>query len=211
MHPPIKHLDLRYAPKGDTTQFFGENPALYARFGLIGHNGIDLVRPHGEPLYAIEDGTVISTKEEPDGFGKNIRIISDAKDKEGNYRVWTYGHNHENYVKVGDKVKAGQHVAAMGNTGFVVSSSNANGFWKTNPYAGTHVHLGLRLVKRPRRGGWSYEGSDIKIDVVDYDNGYKGSINPKPYLDSLQSTAPEQNKSLFRQLLKIKDLISKLK
>ena len=32
------------------TQYFGENPAAYARFGLAGHNGVDLAMPVGTPL-----------------------------------------------------------------------------------------------------------------------------------------------------------------
>jgi murein DD-endopeptidase MepM/ murein hydrolase activator NlpD len=65
---PVNKLKLSYYPTGDVTQWFGENPTLYARFGLAGHNGIDIVRPHGEVMYAIEDGEVVSTEEEPTGF-----------------------------------------------------------------------------------------------------------------------------------------------
>jgi len=133
MHSPIRFLSLSYAPDGDLTQKFGENPRLYAQFNLQGHNGIDLVRPHGEPLYAIEDGEIISVNNNPLGYGKNLRIMSDYKNEKGYHREWVYGHNAENLVKVGDKVKAGDLVAYMGNTGFTVSSANANGFWKVNP------------------------------------------------------------------------------
>lgn len=209
MHSPIKHLNLAYAPDGDLTQKFGENPSLYVRFGLKGHNGCDLVRPHGEPLYAIEDGTIISVKDDPGGFGKNIRLMSDYSNEKGHHREWVYAHNSKNLVKVGDKVKAGDHIANMGNTGFTVSSSNANGFWKINPFAGTHLHLGLRLIRK-RANGWSYEGSNIKIDVVDYKNGYKGAIDPWHILKSLESTAPEANKSLFQKILRLKDLLNRM-
>lgn len=177
---PVKKLVLAYSPKGDVTQYFAENPALYAHMGLAGHNGIDIVRPHGELMYAIEDCTVVSVKDDPAGFGKNIRMISKAKDENGNHRLWTYAHNSKNLVKQNDEVREGQGIALMGNTGFVVSG--ATPFWKHNPYAGTHLHLGLRLVKLPKRGGWSYPGSDIRLTVQNHGNGYLGSINPLPYL-----------------------------
>jgi len=210
MKPPLKHLNLAYAPQGDTTQKFGENPSLYARFGLKGHNGHDLVRPYGDPLYAIEDGTVISVRNDASGFGKNLRIMSDAHDHKGWHREWVYAHNSKNLVKVGDKVKAGQHIANIGNTGFVVSNSTGNGFWKINPFAGTHLHLGLRLIRK-RKGGWRYKGSDIELDIVHYDNGYKGAIDPWPFLVDIQSDAPEENKTIFQSLLRIRDLLNRHK
>lgn len=208
MFSPIKNLNLDYSPKGDLTQKFGENPDLYAQFGLAGHNGIDLVRPHGEPLYAIEDGTIIAVKDNPLGFGKHLRIMSDYKDGRNYHREWSYGHNSENLVKVGDKVKAGDLIAYMGNTGFTVSNSTP--YWKVNPYAGTHLHLGLRLI-REVKGGWSYEGSDKKLDVIAYDNGFKGAIDSWLILKSLESTASDKNKSLFQKLLTVQSLINKLR
>ena len=211
MHPPIKHLNLQMAPKGDVTQPFGWNPALYARFGLNGHNGIDLVRPHGDPLYAIEDGTVVQVDDDPAGFGKVVRFISDAKNERGYHREWVYGHNSKNYVRVGDEVKAGQHIADIGNTGFVVSNSTGNGFWRVNPFAGTHLHLGLRETRIMKKGGWSYEGSQIKQDTVNYGNGYKGAIDPWPILKEIESTAPEENKSLFQKILRLRDILNRFR
>lgn len=209
MKPPIRFLNLDYAPKGDTTQRFAENPSLYARFGLAGHNGIDLVRPHGEPMHAIEDGTVVSVKDDPGGFGKHLRIISDKKNARGYHHEWTYGHNSKNHVKVNDKVQAGDHIADMGNTGFVVSNSNGNGFWKINPFAGTHLHLGLRETRVLKTGGWSYDGSLIRQKTVNYGNGYKGAIDPWPILKQVESTAPPANKSLFQNILRVKDLLNR--
>lgn len=201
---PVRKLKI-YAkyPEGDITQWFGENPQLYARFDLKGHNGVDIVRPHGEMMYAIENGTVVEAKDSPDGFGRHIRIISDAKDEEGRYKEWTYGHCSKLLVKQNDKVTAGQGVALMGNTGFVVSGNTP--FWKNNPYAGTHLHLGLRYVKRPSRGGWSYEGSTIRISVIDYDNGYKGAVDPIPVLweceDIPEATAWKESAHVVISLL----------
>ena len=182
MKPPIKDLNLAFHPAGDMTQPFGVNPTLYARFGLKGHNGADLVRPHGTPLYAIEDGICINVADERNGFGKVIRIMS-KKTYNGLRREWTYAHNSKHYVEVDQEVKAGQHIADMGNTGFVVSSSNANGFWNVNPYAGTHLHLGLRHLIRGR--GWSYPGSKYKIEIQNYQNGFRGAIDPTDILKSI--------------------------
>jgi len=177
-------MDLRYHPEGDVTQFFGENPALYAEFDMDGHNGIDLVRPWGEHLYATEAGIVISVKENPHGYGKNVRILGNEKDENGYQNQIVYGHNSQNLVKVGDKVFAGQMIALMGNTGFTVSGSTP--YWNSNPYAGTHVHFGIRKAKLDG-AGYSYEGSDIKMKVIDYNNGYKGSIDPLPYLQQVEN------------------------
>jgi len=210
MIAPIRFLNLELAPNGDVTQWFGENPALYAQFGLKGHNGIDLVRPHGEPLFAIEDADVVSVVNDPLGYGKNVRIVSKTPDSKGLCNEWVYGHNSQNHVKVGDVVSAGQHIADMGNTGFVVSNSTGNGFWKTNPFAGTHVHLGLRKVKRVKSGGFTYAGSTIRLSVQNYDNGFKGSIDPRPVIQHLSSNASRQHRQWFQQLLRVQDAINRL-
>lgn len=195
MYQPIKKLKLSYFPKGDATQYFGENPKLYARFDIKGHNGIDIVRPHGELMYAIEDGEIVQAKDTPEGYGRHIRIVGDTKAENGYFREWTYGHCSKLLVKQGDKVKAGQAVACMGNTGFVVSG--ATPFWQNNPFKGTHLHLGLRFFKKPKTGGWSYEGSKVRLSSVGYENGYKGSVDP---LDELWECRELPETDAWRQL-----------
>lgn len=201
MKAPFDNFDAREYPVGCTTQFFGENPALYASMGLDGHNGQDLVAPHGSPLYAIESGTVVSVKYDADGFGKHLRILTDGR----NARLWVYGHCNAITVEVGDRVEEGDLVGSVGNTGFTVSDGYASTFWGLVPRGtrGTHLHLGVREVTRTARG-WSYPESDIKIDVKNYDNGYKGSIDPMPFIKDLKSdpiTKEETKKTLMVGLI----------
>lgn len=181
MTAPIKNFVVADYPSGSVTQWFGENPDLYARFGLKSHNGIDIVAPWGEPLLAVEEGYVIDVKDTPGGYGKHLRFISRAAGADGWCREWTYGHCSAIHVKVGDHIQEGQHIADMGNTGFVVSGSTP--FWSYNPYAGTHLHLGLRKIMRTPRG-WSYTPGGTRFTIDNYDNGYKGAIDPAPFLAS---------------------------
>lgn len=184
MKPPIKNLNLDYAPKGDLTQPFGVNASLYAFLGLNGHNGVDLVRPHGTPMYAMEDCYVLDVRNDPSGFGMHIRLMSRTKNKRGYYHEWTYGHNSKHYVTVNQLVRAGEHICDIGNTGFVVSNSTGNGFWNVNPYAGTHLHLGLREIVLDENG-WSYPNSRYKIRVINGSNGFRGAIDPMPILKQI--------------------------
>jgi murein DD-endopeptidase MepM/ murein hydrolase activator NlpD len=202
MTHPFKNCVLLPQPRGHITQYFGENPALYKRFGLAYHNGIDLVQPHGTPLLAIEDGVVVSVAEERNGWGRHIRFISAEPDSQGNFREWVYAHNSAHHVKVGDVVKEGQHIADMGNSGFVVSGQTD--FWRNNPHAGTHLHLGLRMVRKTNRG-FSYAGSNIKLQVLNYENGVRGAIDPMPIIARIDAKAPRP------QLLHLISLLERLK
>jgi murein DD-endopeptidase MepM/ murein hydrolase activator NlpD len=176
MRAPIDNFKLLEYPKGSVTQWFGENPALYQlHVGLQGHNGIDIVAYKGCPLVAVEDGEIVNVKDDPKGYGKHVRLLSED-------REWTYGHCDTILVKVGQKVKEGDVLATMGNTGFVVSKQTATMWWGDAPDdQGTHCHFGLRLVARDS-SGWSYPGSTVKLRTLNYDNGYKGSIDPRPFL-----------------------------
>lgn len=176
MHKPFEGCSIKAYPEGSMTQGFAKNPALYRLWGLAGHNGIDLVAPHGTPLFAVEDALVVDVNYSPDGFGKYVRLIARASD--GTYREWTYGHLSAVHVVEGKEVKAGDTIGLMGNTGFVVSG--ATPFWEHNPYAGTHLHLGLRILEEDA-AGWRYGSFMPKIRVLEVDNGYKGAIDPAPY------------------------------
>ncbi|RZQ64021.1 M23 family metallopeptidase [Amycolatopsis suaedae] len=80
-----------------------------ARWGTS-HNGIDLAAPIGTPILAAADGTVIEAGP-ASGFGLWVRIqMSDGT-------VHVYGHMNDYSVRVGQKVKAGQQIAEVGNRG----------------------------------------------------------------------------------------------
>lgn len=162
---PVRGCKWAKYPIGDVTQWHGENPDLYAKMGMKGHNGIDIVRPHGEHIYAVREGFVTKSEDHPDGYGEYLRIVS-PPDNNGEAQEWTYAHLSYRDVQEGQYVKKGQFIGKMGNTGFVVSNSTGNGYWNANPYAGTHLHIGVRNRKNGR--------------VVDYRNGYYGSYDPLP-------------------------------
>lgn len=80
-----------------------------ARWGRT-HYGIDIANKIGTPIYAVTDGTVISAGP-ASGFGLWVRILHE----DGTISV--YGHVDRYLVRVGQKVKAGQQIATMGNRG----------------------------------------------------------------------------------------------
>jgi murein DD-endopeptidase MepM/ murein hydrolase activator NlpD len=190
---PIKGYKNKKYPQGHVSQWLGENVAMYhAAIPALtkGHNGIDIVAPWGTPMYAVEDGIVCDVKTDPSGYGMHVRFLTgDSKDKKSIFHEWTYGHCSAIFVKIGDVIKAGQKIANMGNTGFVVSSANGAGFWVdgSNKYLGTHLHLGCREIKYPKSGGWRYNPETPKIQVENYFNGLAGSIDFKDmfYEDSM--------------------------
>lgn len=200
---PIDNFTMRKYPDGSVTQWFGENPDLYKRFGLDGHNGHDYVAPHGTPLYAVEDCIVLEVKLSDDGYGKHVRLLSLDRDSNQISREWTYGHCDTISTRQGRIVRAGEQIATMGNTGFVVSGSTP--YWKSNPYAGTHLHLGLRMAKVVEKGGWSYPNSPVKMKTQDYDNGYMGGVDPYPFLAGLSQSETRYRK----QLLTVVSLLNK--
>ena len=74
------------------------------------HEGIDIATPHGQPVTTPSDGVVVFNGVEG-GYGKVLVI-------DHGYGVKTrYGHLSEVFVKLGDRVKRGGKVAAVGNTG----------------------------------------------------------------------------------------------
>lgn len=75
------------------------------------HGGIDFSGPIGLGIYATGDGEVIKIQKAKNGYGNNILI-----DHGYGYKT-RYAHLDEIYVKKGDKVKRGQEIGTMGNTG----------------------------------------------------------------------------------------------
>ncbi|WKK11189.1 M23 family metallopeptidase [Rhodococcus ruber] len=75
-----------------------------------GHGGIDIANTMGAPIVAVADGEVISAGP-AQGYGLWVRIRHDDG------TVTTYGHNNTNLVTMGQRVKAGQKIATVGDRG----------------------------------------------------------------------------------------------
>ena len=92
---------------GTITSRFGSKESIRKS----AHKGIDIGAPNGTPIYAAADGTVTYASYNSGGYG-NLVIIS-----HGNGIETYYGHCSKLYVKKGQKVSAGDNIAAVGSTG----------------------------------------------------------------------------------------------
>lgn len=79
------------------------------RWGRM-HNGIDIANSIGTPIYAVMDGTVTNAGP-AQGFGNWVVI------KHDNGEVSVYGHMRDYNVRVGQRVRAGEQIAKIGNEG----------------------------------------------------------------------------------------------
>jgi murein DD-endopeptidase MepM/ murein hydrolase activator NlpD len=100
--------------------------AYGVRFGKL-HAGIDLAAPEGTPYMAVHAGKVTSAGYHG-GYGYSITI----KHADGSEMI--YAHSRRLLVKSGDKVKAGQVIGEVGNTGYSY---------------GTHLHLEVHVKGAP--------------------------------------------------------------
>jgi murein DD-endopeptidase MepM/ murein hydrolase activator NlpD len=74
------------------------------------HEGIDLAAPIGTPIYAMTDG-VVEEAGPASGFGLWVVL----RHPDGTSTV--YGHVNRMFVQVGQRVKAGEEIAEVGNRG----------------------------------------------------------------------------------------------
>lgn len=75
------------------------------------HKGIDIKGKMGEPVYASQSGEVVYAGSGLVGYG-NLLIL-----KHSDRFLSAYGHNRRIKVREGEKVKAGQHIAELGDSG----------------------------------------------------------------------------------------------
>ena len=89
------------------------------------HTGVDITAPHGTPVYATGDG-IVSFKQPGYGYGNCIII-----DHGFSYET-LYGHLSKKLVKHGQKVKRGELIGYVGNTGYSIGSHLHYEIWKNN-------------------------------------------------------------------------------
>lgn len=144
------------------------------------HRGVDFGWPGGsagQPVYAVQAGTVVAAPYDPNGFGWYLDI--DSNDAEGS-NLWVYGHIVPK-VRVGDHVEAGQLVA------YVNADRSSNG--GVDPHCHVEVHQYTRQPSGPGR-----------MDPMPYFDGarYPGETQP---VDPPPSTLPSVWRLILDQLI----------
>ena len=108
-----------------------------ARWGVF-HHGIDLANAIGTPIVAAADG-VVAESGPASGFGLWVRI------RHSDGTITVYGHINRSLVVEGQKVRAGQEIAEMGNRGNSTGPHLHFEVWnaagqKINPLIWLHQH-----------------------------------------------------------------------
>lgn len=88
------------------------------------HKGLDIAASNGTPIYAAADGVVTYAQYNNGGYGYLVKI------SHGNGVETYYAHCSKLLVSKGQTVKAGDHIAAVGSTGYST---------------GNHLHFEIRL------------------------------------------------------------------
>ena len=120
---PSLGIRLVWPTTAPITQYFGENPEIYSRWGYPGHNGLDFGLVNG-PVMCAANGRILLVGFEDGGYGNYVKVQHD-----GGILTY-YAHLKNAPVRAGQVVKAGEVIATSDNTGFST---------------GPHLHFGLKL------------------------------------------------------------------
>ncbi|MDF1498940.1 MAG: M23 family metallopeptidase [Anaerolineales bacterium] len=125
------------------TQPFGANPQIYTRFGMPGHEGLDIRARNNTNIYCCAPGVVYRVHLMPDSHAYGIHIRVQHKD---GYKT-VYGHLARVFVREGEMVEAGQLIGYADSTG---------------ASTGAHLHLTLK-----RDGATKRKETTYPKDVID--------------------------------------------
>lgn len=151
---PAPQMVTRQKPLGVQPILVSKNPnsrfawplrgALLREYGVGAdgqrYDGISIAAPVGAPIRAADDGEVVYTGTDLEGYG-NLLLIS----HDGGW-VSAYAHTDSNLVHKGDKVRQGQVVAKVGDSGGVAQSQ---------------LHFELRHDLQPRDPLKALTGQDM--------------------------------------------------
>jgi murein DD-endopeptidase MepM/ murein hydrolase activator NlpD len=130
VEPEKKQPKLVKVGKGNGALAWPLRGVLYARFGKKGkepHDGVDLAAPAGQPVKTAAPGTVLFAGEQK-GYGLIVIVEHDDG------LITLYAHNRDLRVKTGQKVRDGQVVATVGDSGRT---------------SGPHLHFEVRKEGKP--------------------------------------------------------------
>lgn len=146
------------------TQGFGERPDVYKQFGLAGHNGWDIRTkypdtPEGRRyIVATQDSQLYKKAVDPKGFGNYFEVIT--RTSKG---IWKHTFAHCHSIEDFKEKKQGEPMAISNNTGFSTAA---------------HLHWTPKRIRI---------GSNGTHEVINYNNGYFGAVNPQEYIDEVRA------------------------
>lgn len=118
--PSVNGIKLAYTPVNGT---ISSRYGVSSRIRSSNHTGLDIAAPQGTAIKAVSEGTVTCASYNG-SYGNLVKI-----DHGNGIETW-YAHTSRMYVTVGQKVSAGEVIAAVGSTG------NSTG---------AHLHLEIRI------------------------------------------------------------------
>jgi murein DD-endopeptidase MepM/ murein hydrolase activator NlpD len=144
------------------TQGFGLEKTIksmlpfYQSLGLEAHNGRDYLAKDGEKVYWNCLNYEGIVLETHFDIKGGLGVVVGIDTPEGCYKV-IFWHLKSIAVKPNQVLSTGQLIGRANNTGYST---------------GTHLHFGLKKTNK----NWQ---------TVDYQNNYRGAIDPEPYLDNV--------------------------
>ena len=105
------------------------------RWGTM-HQGVDIAAPIGTPIHVPQDGVVLQAGP-ASGFGQAVYV------QHGDGQITLYGHVNQFFVSAGQVVRAGDHIADVGNKG-----------QSTGPHLHFEVHRGGLYASRVNPMPW---------------------------------------------------------
>lgn len=150
------------APNGSEiyiSQLYGQNPQVYQKFGMTGHDGIDIAAPKGTPVHAPHNGYIVECVAKDTGYGLRVQLY--FEDTDYNWLVINGHFDRANFEEIAYDLNNRQHPVKEGD---IIGWVNSTGF-----STGNHDHLGVRQLNKNNQ-------------ILNYNNGTFGWINPMPYM-----------------------------
>jgi murein DD-endopeptidase MepM/ murein hydrolase activator NlpD len=129
---PLNTVPTGFPVDGRLMGAFGQRQDPFSGEGAF-HKGVDLSAPSGTPVHATADGIVMHADSTLSGYGRLVVL-----DHGGGYQTY-YAHLSKFFVHVGQEVRRGELVGAVGSTGRV-----------TAPHLHYEVHIS-GLARNPRQ------------------------------------------------------------
>lgn len=205
-----------WKPFNGVNQVFGGNAnPYYAGVGLKGHTGVDYEAEYNTPIpCAIENSYCYSlmNKDNPDP-SKFRAVWMIVETTNGVFEI-CYGHCNQITAEVGKTYSVGDILATVGNTGEVYSGGHevTKEERLAGSTAGRHLHFQVRAIEKVKaRTGRQllYDGFGVfkkdgyYYEVIDYNNGYNGCIDPQPFMTPYLAVDKPKVLTLYQLLVSI--------